>query len=246
MAAVEEGRPESIGGSGRRQQEESLPPAAPGGRLVLVLPGSLPAVPEDHPAPRDRGARPPAERERATSTCATAVSTSRRRTGRLGWHIDGGPGWAEFMHYFSGASRQNGCLRIVPGSHNGPPDSLQERAARLRDERGIPGSPADDGWEDIPLEEEISLEVEPHQLIVRHSRLFHSTWLNRTKAGPLHEPLAVPSPHDRQPPLHLGGLPDPGAARYAESRAAGGAVAEAGLRHRSRVRPGSGRASWGG
>ncbi|MCY3736483.1 MAG: phytanoyl-CoA dioxygenase family protein [Gemmatimonadaceae bacterium] len=101
----------------------------------------------------------------------------------VGWHIDGGPGWAEFMHYFSGASRQNGCLRIVPGSHNGPPDSLQERAARLRDERGIPGSPADDGWEDIPLEEEISLEVEPHQLIVRHSRLFHATWLNRTKAG---------------------------------------------------------------
>ena len=101
----------------------------------------------------------------------------------VGWHIDGGPGWAEFMHYFSGASRQNGCLRIVPGSHNGPPDSLQERAARLRDERGIPGSPADDGWEDIPLEEEISLEVEPHQLIVRHSRLFHSTWLNRTNEG---------------------------------------------------------------
>ena len=101
----------------------------------------------------------------------------------VGWHVDGGPGWAEFMHYFSGASRKNGCLRIVPGSHRSPPDSLQQKAARLREERGVPGSPADDGWEDVPLDEEISLEVEPHQLIVRHSRLFHSTWLNRTNEG---------------------------------------------------------------
>ena len=101
----------------------------------------------------------------------------------VGWHIDGGPGWAEFMHYFSGASRANGCLRIVPGSQNGPSDSLQQKADRLRAERGIPGSQADDGWEDVPLDEEISLEVEPHQLIVRHSRLFHATWLNRTTRG---------------------------------------------------------------
>ena len=27
----------------------------------------------------------------ATSTCATAASTSRRRIGPLGWHVDGGP-----------------------------------------------------------------------------------------------------------------------------------------------------------
>ncbi len=101
----------------------------------------------------------------------------------VGWHIDGGPEWAEFMHYFSGASRENGCLRIVPGSHRGPPTALEAKAGRLRDERGIPGSQADDGWEDVPLDEEISLEVEPHQLIVRHSRLFHSTWLNRTGDG---------------------------------------------------------------
>ena len=98
----------------------------------------------------------------------------------VGWHIDGGPGWAEFMHYFSGASRENGCLRIVPSSHTRPPTSLEEKAAQLRDKRGIPGSQAEDGWEDVALDDEISLEVEPHQLIVRHAKLFHSTWLNRT------------------------------------------------------------------
>ena len=112
------------------------------------------------------------------------------------------------MHYFSGASRANGCLRIVPGSHTGPPTSLQETAARLREERGIVGSQADDGWEDVALDNEISLAVEPHQLIVRHAKLFHSTWLNRTSACRVHEPLAVPSARDRQPSLHVGGLPD--------------------------------------
>ena len=96
------------------------------------------------------------------------------------WHRDGGPGWAEFMHYFSGASRANGCLRIVPGSHTGPPTSLEGKVARLRDERGTPVSPNEDGWEDVELDEEISLEVEPHQMIVRHAWLLHSTWLNRT------------------------------------------------------------------
>ena len=80
------------------------------------------------------------------------------------------------------ASRANGCLRIVPSSHTGPPTALQETAAQLRDERGIVGSQADDGWEDVALDDEISLEVEPHQLIVRHAKLFHSTWLNRTSA----------------------------------------------------------------
>ena len=96
------------------------------------------------------------------------------------WHRDGGPGWAEFMHYFSGASRANGCLRIVPGSHTGPRTPLEEKVARLREERGTPVSPNEDGWEDIGLDEEISLEVEPHQMIVRHAWLLHSTWLNRT------------------------------------------------------------------
>ena len=101
----------------------------------------------------------------------------------VGWHIDGGPEWTEFMHYFSGASRENGCLRLVPGSHTGPPTALEKMAAQRRAERGIAGSPADDGWEDVALDDEISLAVEPHQLIVRHAKLFHATWLNRTRTG---------------------------------------------------------------
>ena len=101
----------------------------------------------------------------------------------VGWHIDGGPEWAEFMHYFSGASRANGCLRIVPGSHTGPLTLSRRRPPASGMNVAFPAPQADDGWEDVQLDEEISLEVEPHQLIVRHSRLFHSTWLNGTDDG---------------------------------------------------------------
>ena len=99
----------------------------------------------------------------------------------VGWHIDGGPGWAEFMHYFSGASRVERVSAHRPRqSHWTAHLSPRNSRTRLREERGIVGSQADDGWEDVALDDEISLEVEPHQLIVRHAKLFHSTWLNRT------------------------------------------------------------------
>ena len=101
----------------------------------------------------------------------------------VGWHVDGGPGWPEFMHYFSGASRENGCLRLVPGSHRRSPDALEEEAGRRRAERGFPGSRTDDGWEDVALDDEISLEVGPNQVVVSEAWLYHSTWLNRSTEG---------------------------------------------------------------
>ena len=40
------------------------------------------------------------------------------------WHRDSGEEYVEFMHYFSGSSPDNGCLRVVPGSHRGSVDEL--------------------------------------------------------------------------------------------------------------------------
>ena len=55
----------------------------------------------------------------------------------VGWHIDGGPGWAEFMHYFlRGRRAQTDVCASSQAVHTGPPTSLQETAARLRDETG--------------------------------------------------------------------------------------------------------------
>ena len=96
------------------------------------------------------------------------------------WHRDIGIEWPEFMHYFAGASRANGCLRVVPGSHRGDEEPWQQQLRDLRERSENTGSAAEDGWEDVELPDEISLEVEPHQLVVRSSHIFHATWLNRT------------------------------------------------------------------
>jgi len=96
------------------------------------------------------------------------------------WHRDGGVGWPEFMHYFAGASRANGCLRVVPGSHLGDDEPWERLARDHRERAGNAGSASDDGWEDVELPDEVSLEVEPHQLVVRSAYIFHSTWMNRT------------------------------------------------------------------
>ena len=97
----------------------------------------------------------------------------------VGWHRDGGREWLEFMHYFNGATRKNGCLRLVPGSHTGPYEPWQTQTAELRRRRGDGGSQVDDGWEDVALPGELSLEVGPHQLVLRSSQIYHATWLNR-------------------------------------------------------------------
>ena len=53
------------------------------------------------------------------------------------WHRDSGEEYVEFMHYFSGSSPENGCLRVVPGSHVGPVDELMADVERRRQtERG--------------------------------------------------------------------------------------------------------------
>jgi hypothetical protein len=99
------------------------------------------------------------------------------------WHRDGGAGWAEFMHYFSGGGRVDGCLRVVPGSQDGPIEPWTNQLEELRQGQGQEKQPREDGYEDVQLPGEISLEVEPHQMIVRRSSIFHATWLNRSDKG---------------------------------------------------------------
>ena len=48
------------------------------------------------------------------------------------WHRDSEMAYTEFMHYFSGASVEHGCLRVIPGSHVGSVDALKEEAERRR------------------------------------------------------------------------------------------------------------------
>lgn len=84
------------------------------------------------------------------------------------------------MHYFAGSWRANGCLRLVPGSHRGDEEPRRQLTRDLRGRAGNNGPLTEDGWEHVELPDEISLEVEPHQLVVRSSHLFHATWLNRT------------------------------------------------------------------
>ncbi|MEE2657593.1 MAG: phytanoyl-CoA dioxygenase family protein [Candidatus Latescibacterota bacterium] len=100
------------------------------------------------------------------------------------WHRDSGVEYVEFMHYLSGANREDGCLRVVPGSHRGPAESLDDRVAELRaaDHSVDRASVHED---DVQLDGEISLEVGKYALIVRSSQIYHATWVNRSNKGRL-------------------------------------------------------------
>ena len=99
------------------------------------------------------------------------------------WHRDSEMVYTEFMHYFSGASVAQGCLRVIPGSHIGAADSFKEEAERRRREQGFPEEYWVEGLADVELPGEIPLEVRPDQLIVRDSRIFHATGLNTSSNG---------------------------------------------------------------
>ncbi len=101
------------------------------------------------------------------------------------WHRDSEMVYTEFMHYFSGASVEYGCLRVIPGSHEGSVEALKAEAERRRRDQGYPEAYWVDGLADVALPGEIPLEVRSDQLIVRDSRIFHATGLNTSKEGRL-------------------------------------------------------------
>lgn len=99
------------------------------------------------------------------------------------WHRDAEEEYTEFMHYFSSARRSDGCLRVVPGSHEGSAAPWLQQVEQRRQQ--APGDLASVHEDDVELPGEISLEVGNHQLIVRSSRLLHATWVNRSGSGRL-------------------------------------------------------------
>ncbi|NKB70406.1 MAG: hypothetical protein GKR89_25325 [Candidatus Latescibacteria bacterium] len=98
------------------------------------------------------------------------------------WHRDSELHYVEFMHYFSGATPDNGCLRVVPGSHIGPVDPWQQQLEEGRQRQDLQGSRQEC---DARLPGEVALELGPSQLLVRSSRLYHATYLNHSATGRL-------------------------------------------------------------
>jgi hypothetical protein len=101
------------------------------------------------------------------------------------WHRDTDWEYIELMHYFSGSTKQNGCLRVIPGSHVGPVEPHVKQVEDLRKERGDENPKTGQSVPDVPLPGEISLELAPHQLLVRSSRIYHATWVNKTNESRL-------------------------------------------------------------
>ena len=101
------------------------------------------------------------------------------------WHRDSELDYVEFMHYFSGAGVESGCLRVIPGSHVGAADELRAEVEKLRRERGYAQEYRGDERADVELPDEVSLQIEPGYMIVRSSRIFHATWINNSTAGRL-------------------------------------------------------------
>jgi len=109
------------------------------------------------------------------------------------WHRDSGEEYVEFMHYFSGSHKKNGCLRVVPGSHKGDIDKLVSQVLDLRRSEWGTSDP-DQSRADVELPEELSIALDPDELLIRSSKIFHSTWLNQSNEGRLmHHWLFRPS-----------------------------------------------------
>ena len=101
------------------------------------------------------------------------------------WHFDSHTEYVEFMHYFGGANVDNGCLRVIPGSHNPRADDLNELVIQTRRRQGRNDDSAWQNVADVELPGEIPLEVGPHQIIVRSGQIFHATHLNQSPRGRL-------------------------------------------------------------
>lgn len=103
------------------------------------------------------------------------------------WHRDSEYEYVEFMHYFSGAGCEDGCLRVIPGSQIGSADGLMEQVKAFREQQwGSSDSPGQSRT-DVELSGEVALEIDPQHMIARSSRIFHATHTNQTqKSRPMH------------------------------------------------------------
>jgi hypothetical protein len=101
------------------------------------------------------------------------------------WHRDSEWDYIEFMHYFSNASIADGCLRVIPGSHEGEKAHWMDEVEKRRKAQGYADPPTMEGPADVEMDNEIPLEVTSNQIIVRSSKILHATWKNQTPTGRL-------------------------------------------------------------
>jgi hypothetical protein len=118
------------------------------------------------------------------------------------WHHDGGDEGVEFMSYFNGTRPSNGCLRVIPGSHHhptvlptqaeqvaagNPPTVFDIDLAERRAAQGVvnPGAWKDGAPEDVLMPGEVSLTLRPDELLVRNTRIFHATHVNKESSARL-------------------------------------------------------------
>lgn len=95
------------------------------------------------------------------------------------WHQDvQGKPFMMFMHYRGGASKENGCLRVIPGSHLVPCSETDIEFDQLAVAQNHSCSRRNEG---ISHPKEIPLIVNDSQIIIRDSRIWHSTFVNHTQ-----------------------------------------------------------------
>ena len=82
-----------------------------------------------------------------------------------------------FMYYLTGTSPENGCLRVLPGSHR-----RRHRFHEATQAHGEALSRVDDPDHPLygSLEEETAVSVRAGDLVVGDSRLLHSSYANRS------------------------------------------------------------------
>jgi ectoine hydroxylase-related dioxygenase (phytanoyl-CoA dioxygenase family) len=101
------------------------------------------------------------------------------------WHFDTNTEYVEFMHYFSSAEVENGCLRVIPGSHRPRAEHLREQLIQTRRRQGHTDDSTWQNVADVELPGEVPLEVGSDKLIIRSSQIFHATHLNQSPRGRL-------------------------------------------------------------
>lgn len=94
------------------------------------------------------------------------------------WHRDvQGLPFTLFMHYLQGASAAHGCLRVIPGSHLMEEAYIDAEFDRVAVEQNLSHCRRS---ELVVHPREVPLEVRHEDLIVRDSRLWHGTYVNKS------------------------------------------------------------------